>query len=656
MSPRIHVRRRGLLLSLVLCGSMAVTARAVQLQLVQHERWLERAADQHARQLTLPAPRGAIYDRDGVPLAVSQKGFRVAVAPAEVKDRAATSEALRTALGISSKAATAAIDPARRWVLLPGVYGAPVRERLEGLAGIHFELVVQRFHPHGALAIEVLGRVSGDGRALGGLELEMDEELSGQPGSAVVRRDALGDPIPGASLTVQEPRPGNDLFLTLDFDLQEIAHEALRDAIEETGAAGGDLLIADPWNGDILAAASRAGDGRPRWAAVTDPVEPGSTIKPFIVASLLAEKRAAMGDSLDASEAPFVRNGRRWPTDVHRNGRLSVHQALEKSSNIALAILSQRLRAPEQYAMLRAFGFGTPTGIHYPSESGGTLRRPEEWSRYSQASMAIGYEVSATPLQLLMAYAALANGGTLMAPRLVREVRSPRGKPVVRTEATPVRRVVSPEVASQVAAALVDVVRGGTARQASLETFSVAGKTGTARRVGARGYEAGAYTATFAGFFPAVDPQLVILVKLDRPSGAYYGGLTAAPVTRETLAAALAARGTPLDRTAIALARPRRGGTERGSDADPATGGDTGPFIFALDAGPPRRLDVGASAPRPVPDVANLPLRDAARRLHAQGFTVRVEGSGTVLGTVPAAGKMVERRGTVLVRGREADR
>lgn len=655
--PRTHVRRRGLLLAVLLCGSVTVAGRAVQLQVVERDAWLARAGEQHARQLPLPAPRGALYDRDGVPLAVSQRAFRVSVAPAEVADPAATARALAEALGVSSAAARRAVDGRRRWVVLPGLYGAPVRERLVGTPGIHFETVLERFHPHGSLALEVLGRLSGDGRALGGMELELDSLLSGRAGSAVVRRDALGEPIPGATLTVEEPLPGHDVWLTLDFDLQEIAHEALRHAVEETGSAGGDLLMADPWTGEILAAVSRAGDGAARWSAVTDPVEPGSTMKPFIVAALLARGRVTMEDSVDAATAPFTRGGRGWPTDVHPFGTVSVREALEQSSNVALALLAQRLTPAEQYAALRDFGFGTPTGVRYPSESGGRLRRPEEWSALSQASQAIGYEVSVTPLQLLMAYAALANGGTLLEPRLVREVRSPAGESVARFEPAPVRRVVSPGVAAEVGAALVDVVRAGTAQAASLETFSVAGKTGTARRVVSSGYMAGAYTSTFAGYFPAVDPQLVFLVKLDRPSGAYYSAQTAVPLTRETLAAALAARGTPLDYQAIARSvtppgrRVARVADAPAMEAPAASGG--GPFIFALNAGPPRRLPAaGALAARPVPDVGGLALRDAARRLHAQGFRVRVEGGGPVVATAPAAGEPAPPGSVVVLRGR----
>src|SRR5690606_7155546 len=192
---------------------------------------------------------------------------------------------------------------------------------------------------------------------------------------------------------------------------------------------------------------------------------------------------------------------------------------LRYSSNIAMVKMARRLDPESQYAYLRDFGFGSPTGVRYPSESSGVLRRPADWSGYSQASLAMGYEISVTPLQMVMAYGALANGGVLMEPRLVREVRSRDGR--VRAEYAPraVRRVVSREVARTVAEALAEVVEEGTGHEASLGTVQVAGKTGTARRVSAGRYEPGAYTASFAGFFPAEDPQLVVLVKLDRPRG-----------------------------------------------------------------------------------------------------------------------------------------
>jgi len=689
-APVGRLRRVALLFGLVGAAG-AVGARVAQLQVVQADDWRARAEGQHAARRPLPAPRGAIYDREGVPLAVSQEAFRISVAPRELRDPDGTADALVEALGVSRRRARRAVDPQRTWVVLPGRYGAPALERLADVRGVHFERVLERFHPHGELGLEVLGRLSGDGRPLGGVEQELDTLLRGQVGSAVVRRDATGRAIPGVELRVAEPVAGHDVVLTIDVDLQEIAHEALRDAVRENEARGGDLLLIDPWSGDILAAASRQRDGNRHWTGVTDPYEPGSTLKPFTIAALLEGGRAEMEDSVFAENGVYTARGRTI-RDVHGYGWLSVHDALRYSSNVALAKLSGRLERGEQYGGLRDFGFGSPTGVPYPSEAAGTLRRPGGWSAYTQASLAIGYEVAVTPLQLAMAYAALANGGTLVEPRLLREVRRVDGKTIRAIDRNRLRRVVDEGVAEQIGEALADVVRDGTGTRASLGDFTVAGKTGTARRTAGGAYRTGAYTATFVGFFPAVDPQLVVLVKLDEPrGGAYYGGATAAPVSRETLAALLAARAAPIDRRPLARTAeawtadgvrvvtaipsgPRqsaeagagREGDRAGIGADgmesagagPAGAGDrTGaaadgtasPFVLALDRAPQPLRELPAGVP--VPDVAGLSIRDAARRLHAVGLTVVVEGTGAVRETSPRAGQTADPEEPVRVIG-----
>jgi cell division protein FtsI (penicillin-binding protein 3) len=662
-----HVLRRRLLLGGLMVWAAMLLVRAFQVQILEGERWSERAAEQQRQRVVLPAPRGTIYDRDGVPLAASHEAYRVAIAPREIKDREETAKRLRAVLGLSAQAAARAVQPGRRWVVLPGRYDAGVKEQLEGVRGVYFERVLERFYPHGPLALELLGRVSADQRALSGIELAFDSLLSGRPGSAVVRRDARGEPIPGALVSVEQPVPGHDIYLTIDYDLQEIADEALRHALEETGATGGDIVIADPRTGEILAAVSRRDGAARPWTAVTEPYEPGSTLKPFIVAALLEERRATFDDSVYAEQGRYV-DGGRTISDVHAYGWLTLREALRHSSNIALVKMAKRLDPETQYAYLRDFGFGSPTGVPYPSEAAGVLRRPAQWSGYSQASLAMGYEISVTPLQMVMAYAALANGGVLMEPRLVREVRSWDGRVRVAFGPRVVRRVVSPEVARSVAAALAEVVEEGTGRRASLETFAVAGKTGTARRVAAGRYERGAYTASFAGFFPAEDPQLVFLVKLDRPRGEYYGGLAAAPVTRATLAAALAARNTPLDRRAVVRTAQGSGGVRQQQAAGgapvrfAALGADDGaqpapgPFIFVLDGAPPAHEESPSMAPRRVPQVKGLPVRDAVRRLHAQGFRVEVEGTGPVKGTVPTAGTALRPGETVRVLGQGVQR
>lgn len=648
----LHVRRRRLLLAFLVVGSAGLLGRGFQIQVVQGAEWDQRAERQHQERVELPAPRGTIYDRAGVPLATTRERVRVSVAPHEVRDADLVARLLREALGVDAASVRRALDRSRRWVVIPGRYDPSVRSALDRVHGMYLQRELERFHPHGSLGLELVGRVMPDGRALSGLELALDTLLRGEPGYAVVRRDGLGVPIPGALLTVAEPRGGHDVQLTLDLGLQEIAEQALRRAIEEQDAAGGDLIFADPRTGEVLAAASRRQGGAHHWRGVTDPYEPGSTIKPFILAALLDRGLATLADSTFA-EHGRMQMGRRTISDVSAHGWLTTAEVLSYSSNVGMVKLAGRMDAATQYAMLRDFGFGTPTGIGYPSESSGRLARPDAWSGYSQASVAMGYEMAVTPLQMTMAFAALGNGGRLLEPRLVREVRSPEGRVVERTRPQEVRRVIRPETAEELGGVLVDAVREGTGRRAGLGEFQVAGKTGTTRVFEDGGYRTDVYTASFAGFFPARDPQLAFLIKLDRAS--QYGGAMAAPVTRSALAAAMAARATPLDRRAVAysLPRPAVDGLEAAESSQarwlPPAGG---PFVFRLAGGAPRPAPETVLAAA-VPDVVGSSARDAAADLHAAGFRVAMEGVGRVRDMEPRAGSVAERGSLVrLVTGR----
>jgi cell division protein FtsI (penicillin-binding protein 3) len=640
--PLSGPRRRILLIGIVLAGAVLL-GRAFQLEVLNGDRWRERAEEQHGALDTLPAPRGTIYDRNGVPLAASREAFRIAVAPREVTDPRRAVQLLQSVLGMSLPDVQRSLDRRRRWVVLAGRHDMAARGQLGGVRGLYFERVMQRFYPHGTLGAELLGSVNIDGKAVAGLELQLDSVLTGRSGIAVARRDAHGKPLPGTMLDVVAPVSGQDVHLTIDADLQEIAQQALRDAVQQTDAAGGELVLADPRTGEILAAASARGASVWQWLAATEPYEPGSTAKPFFVAALLAEGVVSLQDSVYAEMGHYEHEGR-MITDVEENGWLSVRDALRFSSNIAMVKLSTRIAPAAQYRYLRDFGFGTPTGVPYPGESSGVLRRPAAWSRFSQASLAIGYEISVTPLQMAMAYGAIANGGTLMEPRLVREVRSRDGRAVTEFRPRALRRVIPPQIAAQVRETLQGVVEGGTGKNAALGPYSVAGKTGTARVFRAGHYESGAYSASFAGYFPAENPQLVFLAKLDRPRGAYYGGMAAAPVTRATLEAVLAARRSPLDRAAVAT----RAVETNAPPASPIESGDqlaqsrpalaTTPFVFVLRRGAPERASLDSSQLLVIPDVAGLPVRDAVARLHGAGFQVRVLGGGVARMTKPFAG------------------
>ncbi|MCH7563655.1 MAG: PASTA domain-containing protein [Gemmatimonadetes bacterium] len=644
---RLTFRRRTLLGGWLLAAGVLVW-RAGQIQIAEGATWRAQAESQQRMSAEVVAARGSVVDRNRVELALSRETYRVSVAPHELEDADAVAELLAASLDMRQATVRRATHSDARWRVLPGSYPPSVREALMGLTGVYLERELQRFYPQGELARGLLGVVI-DGRGAGGVEQAFDELLQGRAGRDILARDNSGKPIPGAATRVEEPQPGNHVVLTIDLELQEIAREALSEAVASTQAEGGDLLVTDPRTGDILAMVSLRDGSTASLSAINTPYEPGSILKPFTVAGLLEHGLATLEDEFDTGDGTWEVAGRKISDTSPRKGILTLGEAIRVSSNVAVAKAAQSLTPSQQYQVLRDFGFGAPAGIGLAGEVAGTLRRPDQWSLQSPASLAIGYEIAVTPLQMAMAYGALANGGTLMAPRLVTEIRDPDGHVIRRFEPRTVRRVVRKSVTRRLVRALVDVVEDGTGSGARLSTLSVAGKSGTSRAVGSDGrYEKGAYFASFVGFVPAENPQLVVLVKLDRPRGAsYYGGSTAAPVSRATMEAILAAGHTPLGRGALARA------TELSPRPEPVRFASLQSPISSNQ--PVRSQPSDDAAAVPVPALEGLTARSAARRLHAMGFRVILKGSGHVSKTMPEAGVRIARGDTVRVWVRGLD-
>jgi cell division protein FtsI (penicillin-binding protein 3) len=472
----------------------------------------------------------------------------------------------------------------------------------------------------------------------------------------VVLHDGFGRSLESPAAPATAARPGDAVQLTLNRSLQEICEHALEDAMARMGASGGDIVVLDPHDGSILALASRRpGVGAAAATTLTEPFEPGSTLKPFIAASLLSRGRVGPSDVVDTHAGHLEINGR-IVTDAHRAPTMTLREVIQWSSNVGIIQFAQRLSPTEEYEALRDVGFGSPTGLPFPGESPGTLREPARWSKQSPASLAIGYELAVTPIQLALAYGAIANGGELLEPAVVREIRAADGTVIYHRRRRVVRRVMSAEVARQLRETLIETVARGTAMGAELPSFVVAGKTGTARRteIGG-GYARNEYTASFVGLFPGRDPQYVILVKLDNPQSSYYGGSTAAPVSKVVLQAAIAARDAALDLGALASSR-------RVAVVDtplPAVSPDTadtvaidsaalsGSTTIALGSKPPDTSQTAASTVS-VPDVRGWPLRTAVRALHRAGLRVDIMG-GPAGATVPSAGTAVRLRSLVRV-------
>jgi len=635
--------RVGLVHVMLALFAIAIVVKAAHIQLGQRARWVARAERQQSTERTVPAPRGDILDADGQMLAQSRETVKLDVAPPEVRDRAA----LRTALlraGVPAEFARRAADASRKWVTLPGRYLASDVSRISAMRGVYTTPVIERAYSSSTGTRRIIGHVDNNGRALDGVELALDSVLAGRPGSVTVMRDGRGRKFESPMAPSVTPITGNTVVLTINQQLQEIAERALSDAVTRMGAEGGDVVVVDPANGDVLAMASQRDDPLATAStALTEPYEPGSTMKPFIAATLLEKGRARETDVVNTHNGQFTINGR-MISDEHAAPQLSLADVLRFSSNIGIVQFALRLSPGEEYEALRDFGFGMATGLAYPVEASGTLREPARWSKQSANSLAMGYEVAVTPLQLATAYGALANGGELLQPQLVKEIRSPEGEVLYKRERRVVRRVVSPAVARRVRTMLRNVVEGGTAVRADLGSFELAGKTGTSRRIVNGRYAQGQHISSFVGLFPADRPQVVILVKIINPRGAYVGGLTAAPVTKAVIEAALASRNAALDRGSLAASRrektPPRANADSVRVTDVASTDSSGstPFVALLPA--PRIPAARPLPPRAVPAVEGLPIRRAVHALNSAGLRVQLV-SGSSGGTIPAAGTVV---------------
>ena len=614
---------------------LALLARAGQVQLVEGRRYAAAAAAQRTEHVVLDARRGTLSDRHGTALALTQETYHVGIAPNELRDPARDAATIARQLRLQQSDVQRALR--KRYAWFAGPFTALEVQPIRTLRGVHLEPVLRRFYPSREFARAVIGRVGEDGRGAGsgggGLERLLDSLLTGTPGSAVVLKDRAGREYASPARVIAAPVAGNDVVLTLDVELQEIAQRALDDAIDNMQADGGDVVMLDPRGGEVLAVASRRADGSMRPSAFTETFEPGSLAKIFAAAALITYERVRLTDRVSGEGGSYRMRGRATPlTDEHPLPTLTLADAIRVSSNIALAKFSARLDPAEQYGVLRAFGFGAPTGVEFPAESPGRLRPPREWSRPSSASLAIGYELAVTPIQLAAAYGAIANDGVLLQPTLIREIRAPNGVVRYLHRPEPVRRVVTPQVAAKLRDLLRGVVEaGGTAERAALSNFQLAAKTGTARRVVGGRYASGQYTASFAALFPADAPQLVVVMKIDNPQkGSYFAAQTAAPVTRSMLEQALAARTVALDRARLANVAT----TADRAPLDEPDG--VVPYVVPWPYVPDSAL---AQPDRTVPNVTGRPLREAARTMHRRGFQVVVKGWGVIHHTWPAAGE-----------------
>jgi cell division protein FtsI (penicillin-binding protein 3) len=646
----IRLSRFGIVHGALVLFAIALVLRAAHVQIWQGGEWEARARRQHFAQANVPAPRGDILDASGSALVESRARVKINLAPGELrpKDRKAVIATL-TRLGIPATTRRRAVDRRLKWVPIPGRYLAVDIEQIARMRGVYAEPAMERVTSASRGTMSLIGRVDATGVATDGLERALDHLLRGEQGEAQLARDVTGNTFASPSASKLEAQPGYTVLLTIDRRLQDIAERALESAVQRLEARGGDIVVIDPNTGEIRALASYQADGRfTSSTPLTEPFEPGSTIKPLLASRLIGRGLATPDEVIETYNGSYVINGRTI-TDDHPAPQLSLSEVLAKSSNIGIVRFAERFSPGEEFQTLRDFGFGMPSGLPYPSEAAGVLHPPKQWSKMSAASLAMGYEMSVTSVQLAAAYASIANGGELLEPVLVKEIRSSEGSTVFRHERRVVRRVMEPKVAAQVREMLIGVVQTGTAKDAITTAGTFAGKTGTARlTLAGRGYTAREHLASFVGMFPAEKPQLVILVKLVNPKGS-YGGRTAAPVSKEVVEAAVAARSIALGRREpVPSNLVAMGDIEAEVDepvVETAENGDIGSAAYVISLDSPSVAVAARVDARSVPDVTGMPVRSAVFALHRAGFRVRLAGAGR--GTSPAAGTL-RRPGTMV--------
>jgi cell division protein FtsI (penicillin-binding protein 3) len=632
----------------------AVLIRSAKLQIVDGRRWAAEAVRQRTRQVTLPAARGIIADRAGARLADTRESYHVDIAINEVDDPHELAGLLWRSLDRLNRTQAALERQLRseRYLYFHGPYTATQVERIRARKGVHLEVLPQRIYPAPDLARGTIGAVAND-VGLSGIESALDSLLRGTPGLAVNLRDPRGREIYSPRRVTRDPVSGNDVYLTIDAGLQEIVERSLDHALVQLKARSAEAVFLDPRNGEILAIASRQADGAISNSALLSPYEPGSTAKLFTAAALLALGRVDSTDTIDPEGGSWQMpiRGRRLTTreirDAHAEHEpLTLAKTIEVSSNIGMAKFSQRLTVDEQFDMLRAFGFGTPAGVEIVNETRGDLR-PADGSTSPDmvtGSWAMGYQLTVSSLQLAAAYGAIANDGVLMAPTLVREIRAPDGSIVYRHRPEPVRRVITPAVAERLRRFLAAAVTaGGTGEQAQLQSYRLVGKTGTSHQT-ENGHYVDRYNASFAAIFPADNPVLVAVVKVDAPgSGSYYGGKTAAPLVKEMLYEALASRNGVVNRSLFA---GRRDTAEVSRPAATAPVSSAPPVVAVSW---PYRAREPRPVTGPIPDVSGSSLREAVAALHRRGYRVALHGFGAVTRTTPAAGDTASAGTTVTV-------
>ncbi|MCK4272777.1 PASTA domain-containing protein [bacterium] len=677
-------RRTLLVIALGFCVWSSLVGRLFFIQILHNREYCRKSKVQHRCELVLNARRGNIYDRDGTKLVFNLPVKSYYAVPQEIENPQRLGDMFGKFLNRPSQSIIRNFYKKGSFVWLTRKMGPVESELIESwsIPGVYALGEMERFYPGRSMGCQIIGFTDVDNSGLEGLELQFDEQLCGEDGWAVVQMDACGRKIPLAEYPREEPCDGHSLVLTIQATYQAIAEQELERGIQDTRARAGCVILMDPVTGEILAMANEPrydlnhpGRVLPEWRrnrAITDMFEPGSTFKIVAAAAALQEETQKPEDIIYCEEGQIEVCGK-IIHDVEEFGWLTFQRVIEKSSNVGVIKVARKLGEKIFFDYARAFGFGNLTGIQLPGEAKGLLAHPKTWSGMSLASMAIGHEVAVTPLQLVCAYASLANGGTLMKPLIVRYIVDGRGNVVRNFSPSPVRRVISPETAAVLRFFLAKVVESGTGKMARMKGLTVAGKTGTAYKLkeNGSGFSSNKFVASFCGFFPAESPRLVGLVILDEPRSPHSGGRAAAPIFRRIAERILYLPKGPCADLCLMTSEP--GDTSQMVVVPSLSGLDSSAAVHQLQQrglvaelegdglrvyhqqpqtgllvarGETVLVHLGdqrarGSEPSEIPHVVGLTMREAIRQLRQKELAVRVSGSGLVVRQTPKAGSSI---------------
>ncbi len=621
----------------VACAFLGILVRLSYLQLVKHDEYSRLAESQHAKTIALKPKRGPIVDRTGQVLAESSAAESLFALPHRIDDIPRLARRLAPILGDPASEIGKRMDASKRFVWvkrkLPPAVAQAVRELHD--PGLGFLQESLRLYPSRELAAQVVGFEGLDGKGLGGVEQVWDHHLAGAEGRALVERDALGRDVTGAPAVLKASVPGQGVALTIDATLQYLAEKEVEAAWQRTRSKAAMAVMMDPRTGEILALAIRptfnpnafatATDEQRRNRAITDPFEPGSTFKVIMAAAALEEGVVKPTDRF-YGENGKIKVATAVISDWKPFGWLTFSEVLQNSSNVGSIKAGTLLGKERYYRYITAFGFGQPVGLGLPGESRGQLRAPAKWSALSLATMSIGQEISVTAVQILSAFAAVANGGRLMQPQIVRAVLDAQGREASVFESKAIRQVISPETARELTTIMTAVVREGTGHNAAIPGYDVAGKTGTAQKMdpATRRYSHAPGILSFVGFAPADDPRMAMIVLLDEPKNEKWGSEAAAPIFAAIGREALRHMNVP----------------PRGTSPVPILRADSS-AVEAVGAVPAIRLaslEVASDASGVMPALQGRSLRRAMAALAPFDVALEVHGHGVVVDQSPAPG------------------